>query len=559
MHCLLVTIALGSVVAHAQSTETLVGQVSDTSGGAISEQEVKAQNVATGLTHTAVTDSTGVYLIPSLPPGPYQVTVAAPGFKTLVQSGIQVQVGENTRVDVVLQIGTSTESVTVEAAAVGVDTQSSAVGATVDRRRLESLPLNGRNLLELAQLLPGVGAGSLQPVNTNARTGPVISVSGSRAGGNNILLDGTSMIQVMYNRGANYPNPDAVQEFRVLTNTFSAEYGRGYGGIFLGVTKSGTNEVHGSLFEFFRNDALNARNFFAQRIPKLRQNQFGGSLGGPVSAPGYDRRNRTFFGSYQGMRIRPESGLSTFFPATEAERRGDFSASSRAIVDPGNGQPFPNNVIPASRVDSSFAAAYLNEFLPLPNRPDGSHVEFRSLPTTGNQFVIKGDHHFSSSDRMSLRWFRIRDEANNQGGSNSLRLAGFQGTTIHTGAFNETHIFRPGLLNDVNVSIFRIGDSSGVSPDNRDAESFGLNVLRGGTLPMAPRTVVTGRFTVSPQTLFAEPEQTWQFTDKLSWIRSRHSIATGFEFRSIRQSRACRTGRAPGISTALSPGTRWLT
>ena len=282
---------------------------------------------------------------------------------------------------------------------------------------------------------------------------------------------------------------------------------------------------------------MNARNFFALGIPKLRQNQFGGSLGGPVRLPGYDGRNRTFvFGSYQGIRIRPESAQSTFFPATAAERKGDFSAMSKVIADPGNNQPFPGNIIPANRVDTAFAAAYLDEYLPLPNRPDGSHVEFRSLPVSGNQLVIKGDHVFSSSDRMSIRWFRNRDASANDGlaANNSFRLTGPRGTTIHTGAFNETHIFSPGLLNELNVSLFRIGNATDVSPHNRDAEAFGLNVRRGGPLPLAPRVVVTGRFTVSPQTVFSEPEQTWQVSDKLSWIRNRQSIVAGVEMRIIR-------------------------
>ena len=285
-----------------QTTGTILGQVSDPSGAAVVGAAVKAENLGTGLTRTAATNTDGVYLIPALPAGTYKITVENSGFKVFSQTGITLQVGQNARVDAPLAVGAVTESVNVSGSALSVDTQSTTIGSTVDNRRIVSIPLNGRNVLALAQLLPGVGTATLPTAYTFSRSGPTISISGSRTNQNNIMLDGTTLIGAMGNVGQNLPSPDTLQEFRVLTNTFSAEYGRSAGGVFLAITKSGTNEIHGSMWEFLRNDALNARNFFAAGKPFLRQNQFGGSAGGPVVLPGYNGKNRTFiFGSYQGF------------------------------------------------------------------------------------------------------------------------------------------------------------------------------------------------------------------------------------------------------------------
>jgi hypothetical protein len=334
-----------------QTTGTILGQVSDSSGATVSTAKVQVQNVGTGLTREAETNEAGSYLVLSLPTGTYKITVTAPGFKSYSQSNITLQVGQNARVDVPLTLGAVSESVDISAAALAVDTQSTTIGATIDNRRLVNIPMNGRNVLSLAQLLPGVGTGNIPTTVTFSRSGPTLSVSGSRTNQNNIMLDGTTMIGAMGNVAQNLPSPDALQEFRLLTNTFSAEYGRAAGGVFLAVTKSGTNEVHGSLWEFLRNDALNARNFFAAGKPFLRQNQFGGSVGGPVVLPGYNGKNRTFlFGSYQGLRIRQQS-LITTFPPSASELAGDFSGSTAVVRDPVTGQPFPGNRIPTSRFD----------------------------------------------------------------------------------------------------------------------------------------------------------------------------------------------------------------
>ena len=273
----------------AQTTGAIGGQVSDPTGAAVPNAIVEVENVGTGLVRTAVTDAVGTYLIPALPLGDYKLSVSAPGFKVFSQSGISLELGQNARVDVSLELGAMTETVEVVAEALRVDSRSTTLGASITNRQITDLPLDGRNPLRLLQYLPGVGNANIQTAPIFARgSGPSFNVSGARGTANSIMLDGTVLAAAMTNFGVNLPNPDALTEFRMLTNAFSAEYGRAEGSIILAVTKSGTNKLHGALWEFLRNDAVNARNFFAGGDkPKLRQNQFGLAVGGhgaPVAA-----------------------------------------------------------------------------------------------------------------------------------------------------------------------------------------------------------------------------------------------------------------------------------
>lgn len=531
----IVTMLLASLpgVLHGQTTGTILGQVSDSTGAMISGAKIEVQNVDTGLTREAETNDAGGYLVPSLPSGNYKLTATARGFKVYSQSNITLQVGQNARVDVPLVLGSVTESVSVSAAALAVDTQSTTIGATIDNRRLENIPLNGRNVLSLAQLLPGVGTANIPTTVTFSRSGPTISVSGSRTNQNNIMLDGTTLIGAMGNVAQNLPSPDALQEFRLLTNTFSAEYGRAAGGVFLAVTKSGTNELHGSLWEFLRNDALNARNFFSAGKPFLRQNQFGGSVAGPVILPHYNGRNRTFiFGSYQGLRIRQQS-LITTFPPSARELAGDFSGSPTPVKDPVTGQPFPGNQIPTSRFDP-LALNIAKLYLPPINQPDGRSVTLRSLPLSSNQFIVKGDHRLTESDHLSVRFYRNKDFAEGTNGGDADALTGTRANTVTSWSVNETHIFNPGLLNEFRASYTRVYSLFKTSPLNKTPRELGANFNQDGPFPLVPTVTVSGRINVSPEFPLPEPDDLFQYDDKLSWIRGRHAIKFGAEIMRIR-------------------------
>ena len=518
----------------AQTTGTIVGQISDQSGAAVANATVTAINMGTRFARKAVTNSEGEYLIPSLPIGEYQVTVNASGFKEFTQTGITLQVAQNARVDGTLQLGSVTESVNVSGSALRVDTESTTVGGVIDRTRIADIPLNGRNVLSLAQLLPGVGQANIPTVVTFSRSGPTFTVSGSRENANNVQLDGTTFVGAMGNVAQNLPSPDSLQEFRILTNTYSAEYGRASGGVLLAVTKSGSNQVHGSLWEFLRNDALNARNYFnpgPSRKPYLRQNQFGGSFGGPVVLPGYNGKDKTFFFvSYQGLRIRQQNNdVST--PPTAAELGGDFSAISTPIIDPDTGMPFPGNMIPSDRLDP-LALTMSQKYLPV-NPGTGTLQQLVSNPTNTNQVSVKLDQKLSGDDNLSFRYYRDKDLTLNTRGGDSIPLKGSEATTVTSYSVNETHVFNPHLLNELHFSYTEPNSLFVASKNNLTPTQLGAMFAQDGPVPLVPNVTVNGFFSITPEFPLPEPDKEYQFDEKVSWITGRHAFRFGGEYMHI--------------------------
>jgi len=519
---------------YGQTTGTIVGLISDPSGAAVANATVTATNTGTTFVRKGLTNSDGEYLIPSLPIGGYQVTVNATGFKEFTQTGITLQVAQNARVDVKLQLGTVTESVSVSAAALSVDTASSIVGAAIDNTQLEDIPLNGRNALGLAQLLPGVGQSNIPTVVTFSRAGPTFTVSGSRENANNVQLDGATLVGAMGNVAQNLPSPDSLQEFRILTNTFSAEYGRASGAVLLAVTKSGTNSVHGSLWEFLRNDSLNARNYFNPAPgakPFLRQNQFGGSFGGPVVLPRYNGKDKTFFFvSYQGLRISQQNNdVST--PPTAAELTGDFSAISTPIIDPTTGSPFPGNMIPAGRLDP-LALTIANKYLPV-NPSTGTLLQLISNPTSTNQISVKVDQKLSNADNLSFRYYRDKDLTLNTRGGDSVPLKGSEANSIVSYAANETHVFNSRLLNELHFSYTEPNSLFVASKNNETPTQLGALFAQDGPVPLVPNVTVNGFFGITPEFPLPEPDKEIQFAEKFSWITGRHALKFGTEYMHI--------------------------
>jgi Carboxypeptidase regulatory-like domain/TonB-dependent Receptor Plug Domain len=523
----------GSAALSAQTTGTLVGRVTDPSGAVVPGATVEAENVGTGLVRTGVTDTLGTYLMPGLPLGGYKLTVDLPGFKKIIRTGINLQLGENARVDLELELGATEESVTVQGDALRVDTVSSTIGTSMTQRQVQDLPLNGRNPVALAQMLPGVGLVSIQTAPTFQRgSGPALNISGARNSANSFMLDGVVLTPAMTNVGLNLPNPDTLEEFRILTHNYGAEYGRAEGAILLAATKSGTNQLHGKLWEFLRNDTLNARNFFASSKPFLRQNQFGGNSGGPVV------RNRTFFFvSYEGLEIRQQS-LITGFPTTAAERQGDFAASPRAIIDPTTGQPFPGNIIPADRIDP--LARSMLAYVPFPDRPDGSLQHLRSIPVSGKQIVAKGEHQFTPRDRVSYRYYRNLYVNSANGGGISDQLIGVAKDTTESHSVTYNRVFNPSLFNELRASYTRwVGDNQG-SPAGKNPQDIGaLYSANPGGDPRQPGVTVTGRMSISPPTQLIEPDRFLQLDDKLLWSRGGHHVTAGFRFMRNRHGDVC--------------------
>ena len=392
----------GSVPAMAQfTTAQLSGVVTDNAGSAIAGATVTAQEVQTGYRQSVKTRSAGEYLFPSLPVGNYDLTVAMTGFSTYVQQGITLTVGQAASRNVVLQVGSVSDQVTVTANASLVTTDSPTVGQLINQQNIVSLPLNGREVQQLVFLIPGATNVTAQNCGGNCEGGTYSAeqyakVNGGGSNGVSYLMDGVDFNDSYINTNLPFPNPDAVQEFNVDTNNMSAAYGHATGGIVNVVTKSGTDHIHGSAFEFIRNYALDARNYFATSPDPLKQNQFGGSIGGPIL------KNRLFyFGSYQGTRTNTASNGQIEFVPTAAEREGDFSdlLPATQLVDPQTGAPFPNNQIPGDRL--SPVANYLLQHVPLPNGP-GRQLTYSGAPLVQDtdEYLAKidyniGKHHLS--------------------------------------------------------------------------------------------------------------------------------------------------------------------
>jgi hypothetical protein len=308
---------LGAGPAVAQAVGAITGIVADETGSVMPGVTIEITNTATGQVRSATTGGDGYYRVVQLPPGPYQVKATLPGFKVVVREGITVTVETTSRVDIQMAVGNLEEAVTVVADSPLVETRSATLGTVIEEKKIVELPLNGRNFTQLGTLMPGVvappaalggAAGDATPGGFGAATSG-FSVNGLRNQSNNFLLDGASNNDTFNTGFVLRPPPDAIQEFKILTHSYAAEYGRSAGSVVNVVTKSGTNELHGAAWEFNRDDKFQARNFFApqdQAKPQLKQNQFGGSVGGPVI------RNRLFgFGYYEGF--RNTSGMTQNF------------------------------------------------------------------------------------------------------------------------------------------------------------------------------------------------------------------------------------------------------
>ena len=394
----------------AQVTGTITGTVLDTSGAVVPDAKVVATNVATKLSRNTVTDAGGQYVLPLLSVGRYEIRVEKDGFSPFLQTDVLLQANTQVNVQATLNVRSAVEQVTVNATPSLIQTNSSTLVQVVDQRRVADLPLNGRNVLQLISLDAGIttrnvpsSVGQSYVLGKGLYYTPM-AMAGARGGAGNYLLDNADNNDAQTAMPRPFPNVDAVEEFSVQTNTFDAQYGRSVGGVVNVVTKSGTNAIHGTAFEFLRNFNLNAANLFSGR-DRLKRNQFGGGVGGPI------RKDRTFFfASYQGTRISNSTPAATVTAPSPAMRSGDFSAwlganGVGAIHDPLSPNTyFPNNIIPQSRFDP--VSVKLMQLIPDSNSASyqlrfGTPVQ----KTTDDQGVVRGDHALTDRQRLSGRYF----------------------------------------------------------------------------------------------------------------------------------------------------------
>lgn len=528
-------------LAGAQATGTLVGLVTDESGGILPGVTVEVTSVATGQTRIVQSGPDGFFAVPLLQPGRYDVTASLAGFRTVRREGIAVTVGDTARVDLSLPVGAVEESVTVRGEVPIVETTHATLGIVIDERRIVDLPLNGRNFTQLGTLIPGVvapppalggQAGDATPGGFGATTAG-FNVNGMRNQSNNFLLDGTSNNDTFNTGFVLRPPPDAIQEFKILTHSYAAEYGRNAGSVVNVVTRSGTNRFQGSAWEFNRDDALEARNFFApkdQPKPKLKQHQFGGAAGGPMV------RNRLFFfGYYEGY--RNTRGTTTVITVpTELQRRGIFTGGA-PIRDPLTGQPFPNNVILEGRLDPT-AQRLLAEFVPLPNTAGNRYTASPDVDDDRDQVGVRVDYQWTAKHSLLGRYLRARTERvlPTVGGLAPTAITPTPQrakATLQDVMVSDTYLISANAIHVARFAYNRIYANPAVTSGLRNAD-YGLNVPN--TNPKAvglPSMLVSGLFTLGdPQQPFVERvNEVWQFTDDFTWVKGRHTWKFGVDVR----------------------------
>jgi hypothetical protein len=528
---------LGSF-AFGDQTASILGRVTDPSGAAVAGATVKATNEATGVERSTVSTATGDFELTLLPiTGRYTLTVSSQGFGTQQISGIPLQVDQSARFDVGLKLGSITQTVTAQAEAPVVNTDTASIGQVINNRTILDLPLNGRNFAQLATLTASAVVG---PPNGSPTGFTTIAVSGGHAGKTEFLLDGITNQEQLFDGIQFTPSVDAIQEFKVQANAFSAEYGRG-DAIINGTIKAGTNEFHGDVYEFLRNSALDAKNFFnTGDKAKLEQNQFGATIGGPI------KRNRTFFfAAYEGTRVNQGNSSNTVVP-TAAQRAGDFSgllSSGLQLTNPTTGAPFVNNRIPASLIDPS--TSYFLQFMPLPNTAQGTF--YYNAPFTSNvdQGNIRVDHRFSDSDSLFGRYSINNIDQNNPGafpqvGARTVSLR------THNAVFDETHIFSPTLINDFRLGyarMYRTDAPQGLGTNYTVQSGLGGFEETTANFPGFPSLSITGYGGISGNDFspLTNPTNTYEIIDSVTWIKGAHSVKLGLD---LRQSRMYSTNAA---------------
>jgi hypothetical protein len=542
---------LGTLPVLAQmNTAEITGRVMDALGGGIPGASITADQGQTGQKFTTLSNNSGQYVLAQLPIGVYSLKVGARSFKQAVLSNIQLHLGDSLRQDFALEIGDASETVVVEADAGGVQPESAEIKDVIQRRQIIALPLKTRQFLDLAMLSEGVVR---PPGGTRGdamqQAGTLVNVLGQRSGHNLYLIDGATVTDEHFNNMVIAPSIEAISEFNIQKTSYAPEFGGKSGAVINVVTRSGSNELHGSLFEFARNDIFDAKNFFdspGAPIPPFRQNQFGGSLGGPVI------RNRTFFFvSYEGQRVRKPL-TQTFSVPTMAMRSGDFSGSP-PIYDPstdatGTRQPFPESRIPVQSLDPVATALLAN--VPLPNLAGVAQnlLATASQRIDTNNYSARLDHQFSTSDNAYARFSLFDAREFDPFGSGVLQeslLPGF-GRNLSTHALNgvigSTHIFTPFWLNEARFAFLTVvGGQTSPNARNPFTSLTGLEGVTTNPQDMGfPQFSFGGQFTTmgDPALFTYRDNRDFELADNVNYHPGSHAIKFGayfmhFDFRPV--------------------------
>lgn len=538
-------------------TGEITGTVADSTGAVVAGATVTVTNPATNAQRVVTSNEAGIFDLPSLPPGTYNMRVEKAGFSTQVRNNIELQVSQVARMDVALQVGNVTETVEVTGGAPVLETESTSVGTVIENQRIVELPLNGRNYLQLAALTPGTTTNSQNSSVDNLRQGGTrslfsLSVSGQRIFYNHYTLDGIENTDPNWNAYIFLPSLDALQEFKVETGIFPAEYGHNMNQINV-TTKSGTNQIHGSLFEFLRNSALDAKNYFdpaSKPIPPFRRNQFGATLGGPVVIPHFinGKDKLFFFVDYEGLRERKAlTQGATVAPADWVS--GNFSDVSTPIYDPTtrvlnaagtavvSSMPFQGNIIPANRINS-ISTAYMKQYSPtvnaLPNALANDFINTEGRPTDNDQQNYRVDYSQSANSNWMFRYSHSGETQYNpinipNQGSNVVDQA-------HQGVLGFTHLFGPTKVNDFRAGVSRLENSNiplqaGVTNVVAQLGITGIDTSNSIYWGI-PNTVLNGGFSGTGNTSdspFINFDTMIQLNDNFSWTHGKHTFKFGGE------------------------------
>jgi hypothetical protein len=528
--CVLAPFAFG------QGSGQIVGSVRDQSQGSVPNVTVTVTEAGTGLTRSMVTGNNGEFVFPNLRPTTYTISAEGAGFRAFRQTDVQLLANQSLTVNIPMEVGAVTETVTVAGQTVQVDTSTSTLAEVVESTRINELPLNGRDAAKLSTLIAGTVM-----ISTSTETGKGIpgnfylSANGSGVGQVSYRLDGNSNTDTYFQLNQEFPFPDALQEFSIQTSGFSAAYGNNAGAVVNAVTKSGTNDIHGGAFEFVRNRAFNAKDFFAKEADFLKRNQFGSYAGGPVYIPKlYNGKNKTFFFlGWQATRLRNINNAKNANGPTAEELAGNFAACGapcdKATPKDPNGVPYPNKFISPTLFDP-VAVAFATRMMPANLHGDGLYTYQTPISQNLAQGIMRIDHQISQNDRLTLRYFI--DNFTNQptyDPHNYVTFSNGSETRVHNANIGEIHTFSPTVLNDFHFGYTRQFSQRGPAAGVPTFQTLGMTINQG--IPEAPFIEginVSGFFSAGDNTIAAFTRNGFEMADRVSWVKGRHSLSFGF-------------------------------
>ena len=533
-------VSLGLSAAAQQISGSIRGTVVDASGAVVQGASVRATQTETGLSRTSVTDRSGAYVLLELPVGHYRLQVEGKGFQIYNQQGIILDVNETATIPVRLAVGAATQHVDVQADALLIQGTVTSLGKTVSEREVLDLPLNGRNFAQLGWLQPGVVplTPGLAEAGGSLRDGQAYAVNGQRPESNNFLIDGANNFNGVDGGFVLKPPVDAITEFRILTHNANAEFGNSLGSTTNIITRSGGNNYHGALWEFLRNNVFDSTNYFGRQVEPLKQNQFGGTIGGPI------RKDRTFFfGYYEGFRNRQGETDSSTVPS-QAELQGDFRAicpegftggfcnnPNHQLFNVFLNQPYPNNQFDMSSV--STLTKNLLTYFPSPNNGTNVFTSTQVVHQDTNQFGLRLDQYLGASDVLNFRYAFSDGTQLHPIATSGASVPGFpvgQEQRAQNFVAQETHTFSPAMIGVFRFSFLRNKFLYGESENHTTPASLGFNYQPSLDSAIGPPFIQVNGYTIVGDPITG-PRDTYEnafdYSGSLSWVHGRHELKFG--------------------------------